>query len=276
MPKEFPISSLDHGAGVAQQRFHGMTGRGRLPIVPIKPIQVEEYLRYFLLRRAGAIAVEGAEHSALTCTLLCSQAGVGRNRATVQCREKAVDSFDSIEAVYAERNGGHSISTSLNGVIEDLEALTVSEREAERSFLIAYRRIASPRFFRLTSDAAGDVQRSFEYDDNTRIFLWKPEDGSVRWICQGVDGEIATPTAAEYDRSAIFGFRVRRTTLRNLRRKHHCDGAIPKQDRTRTTRPDVHIATCARTKRRGSSHSSQVCLSLLGDSRFPFGLNFGS
>ena len=59
MTKEFPITAGDHGTGVAQECLDGMTGRGRLPFVPVKPAGVQKNPRDLLLRDAGPMAIEG-------------------------------------------------------------------------------------------------------------------------------------------------------------------------------------------------------------------------
>ncbi len=200
MTKELSIAARDHGAGVPQERLDGVAGGRRLPVVAAEMVDVKNDLGDFLLRRAGAIAVEGAQHPALAGALLTCQSRVGRNGAAVQGREKSIDRFDPVEAVYAEGYGGDSNRLPVIGAVDDLETLPVSESKAKRCVIFAHRRIAAPWLGGSTCETSVEVRRGLGQYDDARVFLREPENGSVRRRCQGVDGEIVTPTAAEFAR----------------------------------------------------------------------------
>jgi len=121
-----------------------MAGRRRLPVIPIETFLVEDDVGYFLLRRASAMSVEGAEHSALAGPLLRRQTRVGRDGAPVQGRKEAVNRFYPIEAVNAERNGGYRCGAALDDVVDNLDALIVRQRKTERGATVADRRRVAP------------------------------------------------------------------------------------------------------------------------------------
>lgn len=87
MTKQRPITARDHRAGVLEQGLDGMACRRLLPVVAIERSDAEHDLRDFLLRRAGAIAVDALEHSSLSCALLLRQPRVGWNGPAVKGRE---------------------------------------------------------------------------------------------------------------------------------------------------------------------------------------------
>lgn len=127
MTQEFAVASRDHGPGIAQERFDAMPIRGNLPFVAGKTTDMKENLSDFLLGRASSGAVECPEHSAMAVTLLTCQARVGRNGAAVQGREEALNGFDPVEALDAERDDGDPGRGVRCRVIDDLNMLAVSE-----------------------------------------------------------------------------------------------------------------------------------------------------
>lgn len=271
MTKELSIAARDRGAGIAQERLDGVAYGRRLPVVAIEMIDVKNDLGDFLLCRAGAIAVEGAQHPALADALLTCQARVGRNSAAMQRREKSIDGLDSVEAVYAERNDRNGTFFSVNGVVDDLDALTVREGKAKCRVFITHRHVSPPQFGTIARDAGAEVNWCLGEHNNACVLLRKPEDRRFRRRCQGVDREIATPTAVEFARSVVREFREPRPTPENPRHKRRYGGAIPKPDRTLSARPDGHIPRNARSMRRVSSLIlPSFCLSIWGihDSRF--------
>ncbi|KGJ02966.1 hypothetical protein IT41_15765 [Paracoccus halophilus] len=84
MTKEFSIAARYHGAGIAQERLDGVAYGRRLPSVTVEMVDAKNDLGDFLLRGAGAIAVEGAQHPALAGALLTRQARVRGNGAAMQ------------------------------------------------------------------------------------------------------------------------------------------------------------------------------------------------
>lgn len=253
MTQEFSIAARDQGTGVAQERLDAMTrGRG-LPFVAAEMPGVEKDFSDFLLRRASPFAVEGAEHSALTGALLTRQARVWRNGAAVQGGEKSVDGFDPVKALNTERDDGSR--PSIDGAVDDLETLSVPEGEAECCVVIADWRIVSPRLDRLRNGAGVECRRGLRQNDDAGVLLREPEDRRIRRRDQWIDGEIATPTAAGFVRSAVRGLHGQRPQLQSLRHRRRCGGAIPRPDRMRSTYPDGHIPKNARLMRRGSSQS---------------------
>ncbi len=131
MTQKFSIAAGDHRAGIAQERFDGMAGRGCLPFVAVEVIYVQESLSDFLLRGAGPVSIEGLQHPSKTCALLPGQSGVGRDSAAMQCREEATNRLNSVEAFETERNDGHGHRIAIHSTVDDLEILPVAERETE-------------------------------------------------------------------------------------------------------------------------------------------------
>ncbi len=253
MTQEFSIAASDHGTGVAQERLDAMTRGRSLPFVAAEMPDVEKDFGDFLLRRASPFTVEGAEHSALTGALLTRQARIRRDGPAVQGREKSIDRFDPVKAFDAERDDGNRLP--IDCAVDDLQALSVPESEAECSALIADWRIISPWLDRLRNGAGAEFRRGLRQDDDAGVLLREPEDGSIRRRDQRIDGEIATPTAAGFVRSAVRGLHGQRPQLQNLRHRRRCGGAIPRRDRMRSTYPDGHIPKNARSMRQGSSRS---------------------
>lgn len=126
MTQEFPIAARDHRAGIAQERFDGMAGGGRLPFVSVELADVQENLRDFLLRGARALSVEGSQHAPQTCALLPGQTGVRRDGTAMQGGEKSAYGFDAIEAIEIERNHRDS-DPVIAGAVQNLELLPVAE-----------------------------------------------------------------------------------------------------------------------------------------------------
>ncbi len=124
MTKQLAVAARDHGAGIADQRLHGMTRRRRLPFAAVERAKVKNDLRDLLAGGAGAMAIEGLQHSPQSSPLLAGQARVGWNRATMQGGEKAMDRFEPIQPVHAERNDR---GDGRDAIMDQLKMLTVAE-----------------------------------------------------------------------------------------------------------------------------------------------------
>lgn len=98
MTKQRTIAARDHGARVPKQSLDGMARGGCLPLVAIERIDAKDDLGDFLLRSAGATAIDALQHPAQTRALLPRQAGVGRNGTAMKGREETGDGFESVEA----------------------------------------------------------------------------------------------------------------------------------------------------------------------------------
>jgi hypothetical protein len=128
MSKQFAISARDHRAGISQQSHDRMAGRGRLPFIAGEAAQVKDNLGDFLLGGAIARSVEGPQHPAQPNALLSRQTGVRRDGAAVKGGEEAVDGFQPIETIDAERNYGGERFSAWNPVWQrDLSALTLAK-----------------------------------------------------------------------------------------------------------------------------------------------------
>jgi hypothetical protein len=128
MPEQFSIAARDHGAGISQERLHGMTGRRCLPIVTAELADREEDLRDFLLGRAIALTVEGLQHAARPHPLLMGQPGVRWDHAPVERREKTVDGLDAIKTIDAERHErGDLCGVGIDSMAQHLDMLSVAE-----------------------------------------------------------------------------------------------------------------------------------------------------
>lgn len=124
MAKQLAIAARDHGAGIPDQRLHGMARGRRLPFAAVERAEVENDLRDLLAGGAGAIAVEGLQHPAQPRPLLAGQACVRRDRTAMQGGEKTMDRFEPIQPVHAEQNdrgGGRG------AIMDELKVLTVIE-----------------------------------------------------------------------------------------------------------------------------------------------------
>ena len=154
---------------------------------------------------------------------------------------------------YTERDGGDSNVPSFDGAIDDLETLPVSESKAKRRFTFAEWQVVSPWLVSFTREASAESRRGLGQHDNARVFLWEPENRSVRGWDQGIDGEIAAPTAAVSARSVVQTLRDRKLKPRNLHHRRRCGVAIPRRDRKRLAHPDGHIPRNARSMRQVSS-----------------------
>ncbi len=124
MTKQLAVAARDHGAGIADQRLHGMARGRRLPFAAVERAKVKNDLRDLLAGGAGAMAIEGLQHSPQSSPLLAGQARVGWNRATMQGGEKAMDRFEPIQPVHAERNDR---GDGRDAIMDQLKMLTVAE-----------------------------------------------------------------------------------------------------------------------------------------------------
>jgi hypothetical protein len=258
MMKEFSISARDHLAGVTKERLDAMASKRSLPFVAVEMIDVEENLRNFLLRRASAVSVERAKHSALTDALLVCEARIWRNSAAMQSREEAMNCLDPVEALNAERNGGYS--AFLDSAIDNLEVLPIAQRVAERSVICTVSRwVGSPGFDGTICDAVAKCRRGFGQHDNAGVLQREPKDGSIGRWCKGVNGEIAIATATSFARSTFRDHYFRKSTPRSLRRIRRCGGAIPRRDRMALVHPDGRsVPMYARSMHQVSSRFSRI------------------
>ncbi len=126
MTKQLAVAARDHGAGIADQRLHGMARGRRLPFTAVERAKVENDLRDLLAGGAGAIAVEGLQHPSQSRPLLAGQARVRRNRAAMQGGEKTMDRFEPVQPVHVER---HDRGGRRNAVVDELKMLAVAEIE---------------------------------------------------------------------------------------------------------------------------------------------------
>ncbi len=194
MSKQFAISARDHRAGISQQSHDRMAGRGRLPFIAGEAAQIKDDLGDFLLGGAIARSVESPQHPAQPRALLSRQTGVRRNGAAVKGGEKAVDGFQPIETIDAERNDGGERFSAWNPVWQrDLSALTLAK------IMKRARRLAIGPF------GADDARREFagrienlrrgRQDNDARILGRRPEDRRLGQVKERIDREIATPSA---------------------------------------------------------------------------------
>ena len=102
MTKQHAIAACDHGAGIPEQGFDRMAGRGCLPVVTIECAGTKHHLRDLLLGGAIAIAVEALQHPTQSRALLQRQSRVRWHSPCVKGREKATDRFKPIEPLDAE------------------------------------------------------------------------------------------------------------------------------------------------------------------------------
>ena len=122
----------------------------------------------------------------------------------MQGREEPANCLDPVEAIEIERNDSDSQRAAATGAVEDLEMLAVAKGDAEIRAGGVRRKVDTPDR-RSSGDAFTEPRRGLGQHDNAGILLWKPEDRSVRRWDQGIDREIAIPTAAEFARSAVRG-----------------------------------------------------------------------
>ncbi len=171
-----------------------MAGRGRLPFIAGEAAQIKDDLGDFLLGGAIARSVESPQHPAQPRALLSRQTGVRRNGAAVKGGEKAVDGFQPIETIDAERNDGGERFSAWNPVWQrDLSALTLAK------IMKRARRLAIGPF------GADDARREFagrienlrrgRQDNDARILGRRPEDRRLGQVKERIDREIATPSA---------------------------------------------------------------------------------
>ncbi len=266
MTQQFSIAAGDHGSGIAQERFDGMTGRGRLPLVAVQARDIQQNLRDFLLGCTGALSIEGSQHASKTRALLQGQTAIWRDGAAMQGGEETAYSFDTVETVEIERDHRDGDFTAIEGAIQYLEMLPVAEREAEVTAGAVRGDVDSPE----CRGVAAEGQRSLGQHHDTRVFLRQPEYRGLRRRGPGIDREIATPTAAEFVRSAVRGLRGQRRKLRNRRHTLRCGEGIPMPGRMQLTHPNDRIPSKnARSMRQVSSRSPEYSLGEWEVSGFP-------
>ena len=171
-----------------------MAGRGRLPFVAGKTAQTEDDLGDFLLGGAVARSVDSPQHPAQARALLSRQTGVRRDGAAVKGGEEAVDGFQPIEAIDAERNDGGERFSARNPVWQrDLSALTLAK------IVKRIRRLAIGPFSadEARREFAGRIEnlRRGRQDNDARILGRRPEDRRLGQVKERIDREIATPSA---------------------------------------------------------------------------------
>jgi len=235
MSKQFSIAARDHGAGIPQERFHGMAGRGRLPFITAELADTEENLGDFLLGRAVAVTVECLQHAARPRSLLPGQSGICWNGTPVKRREKAADGLDAIKAIDAEWNErGNRRSADIDAVSQHLNMLSVAKVVEEVDALLSVTWIGALNDGLFAGVCHQQRGRARKYDD-ARILLRKPEYGSGGRSNQRIDREIATPNAAGSCPSAFAGRRRHVQAPQNRGRKRRFGGAIPRPDRMRSS-----------------------------------------
>lgn len=229
MTKKFAIAARDHGAGVAQQGFDRMAGRGRLPFVAAEAADTEDDLRDFLLGHSGAHAVKGLKHAADASALLPRQARVGCYDATVERRQQARDSFNAIEAISAERNERNErLGIRFRFAMQKLQTLAVPDFVdlVQTRFIRA--RILSCNGRMFVAAIREDRWRRRQNDD-AQIGLREPEDRRGGRGARRIDREIAAPNVGGTYRSAGLNRRQYARIPRNPVHNRHCDEAIPMQ-----------------------------------------------
>ena len=273
MTQQFSIAARNHGPGIAQERFDGMAGRGCLPFIAVEMTDVQEGLSDFLLCSAGPVSVEGLQHTSETSALLPGQAGIRRDGTAMQSREESANRLDTVETIEIERDHCDGNFTAIEGAIQDLEMLPVAERETAISVGVARGAVESPDR-QGAAGAADETRRGLGQHHNARVFLRQPEYGGVRRGDPGIDREIATPTAAGYVRSAVWGLHGQRPKLQNRRHTLRCGEGTPMPGRMPSTHPDGHIPPKnARSMRQVSSRPPESSLGDWEDSGFPRGLS---
>ena len=108
-----------------------MPGGRSLPIIAVEASDAKENLSNLLLGRTIAISVHGLQHQTLPSPLLPGEPPVLGDAATMKRREKATNGFDPVETLDAERDDGDDRRAHVDGVVDDLEVLAVSEGQTE-------------------------------------------------------------------------------------------------------------------------------------------------
>lgn len=230
MTKQAAVTAGDHIAGVPQERLDPVTGRGLLPVVTVEPVDTKENLGNFLLGRAIAVSIHGLQHESLPSPLLTCEPQFARDGAAMKRAEKATHGLDSIEALEPKRNDGDSALRHSDRVVSDLKILTISEGQSEIRPPFVADGLWRQRMTALAIVAKSEARWGLGQHNNPCILLRKPEDRSVRRRRQGVDGEIAIPTAG-FSRSVCRNRRGEWKRPQSPRHRHRCGAAIPRQDR---------------------------------------------
>ena len=172
-----------------------MAGRGRLPFIAREAAQIKDDLGDFLLGGAIARSVEGPQHPAQPRALLSRQSSVGRNRASVKGGEKAVDGFQPIKAVDAERNDGGDRFSAWNPVGQHNLSTLPLAKIMKRACRIAIGPFGADDALREFVARIENLRRGRQHYD-ARILGRRPEDRRLGKIEERINREIATPSAA--------------------------------------------------------------------------------
>lgn len=106
MTKQFAITARDKGAGIPEERHHGMSVRRHLPFIATEAAGAKDDPRDLLLGRAVAMSIERAKHLALARKLLPGEARIGRNDTAVKHCEQSEQCFYPIKTFQTQRDDG--------------------------------------------------------------------------------------------------------------------------------------------------------------------------
>ena len=191
MTKQLAVAARDHGTGIPEQGFDRVANRGVLPLIAAQASDMKNDLSDILLRCAVSCPVEGLQHPARSCPLLPSQAGIRGNGSTMQRRQKAMDGLEAVEAFDAERHQ----SNQRPGVPcepQNLQSLPIPDVASEMVAML----VAPPTVqIRMNGEIVRQNHWRRSQNDGAGILLGQPDYRRCGRVTQGIDKEIAAPSA---------------------------------------------------------------------------------
>lgn len=207
MTKQFAIIAFNEGAGIPEERHHGMSVRRRLPFIATEVAGAKDDPCDLLLGRAVAMRIKRAKHLALARKLLPGEARVGRNGAAVKHCEESEQCFYPIKTFQTQRyDGGKRRISARFGREKELNALRGIAAPQQAVATVVCSENALERGLRPISGCRHFVRGLCELDD-TGVETRVPENVCCRNIEERVDGEIATPIAGGFDPTACQRWR---------------------------------------------------------------------
>lgn len=104
MTKQFAIAAGDEGAGIPEERHHGMSVRRGLPFIATELADAKDDPRDLLLGDAVAISIKCAKHLALTRKLLPGEPLIDWDGAAVKHCEQSEQCFCPIKTFQTQRD----------------------------------------------------------------------------------------------------------------------------------------------------------------------------
>ena len=251
MTKQSAIPASDQSIGVPKQGHHRVAVRRHLPFVAAHGLQAKQGSGDVEERCAAPPPVEGLQHGSVSPPLLVGQPFVEWNGSAVKAGEQAVDRFEPVETLGAERDQSDAVR-NVQAPDEgcQLKPLAIGEAEEQIAAIIVPVP-PRPSFVSLGRQPGlrRKRRRNLVEDDDASVLFWQPEDICLRGCLLGVERDKTTSNAGESPPSATDRLHRRRPRSGSHDHMPRSGATIPKPCWTRAglrhthTRPKTTIVT---------------------------------